>query len=391
MIVGFLPIRSGSKSIPNKNIKNFCGFPLSYWTIEALDKCKKIDKIIVALDSKEYEATLKKYNFEKVEFYHRKSDNAQDKSSTESVMMEFLESEKAQEYSDSDLFVLVQATSPFTQSEDIEKAIKKMEKEETDSLLSGVRFKRFLWNFDGKAKNYDFRKRPRRQDFDGEFLENGAFYINKIGNIKKDRNRLSGKIATHEMEEYTSFEIDESDDWLICEELMKKHQRKRIHENLFKRKIKLFLTDVDGTLTDGGMYYGENGEMLKKFNTLDGMGLSLLKKAGIKVGLITKENTPISRKRGEKLKLDYNLIGIENKIEQIEIIRKEMGITLDEIAYIGDDINDLEAIEKCGIGAAPNDANKKVQRAAKIVLTKKGGEGCVREFADMILEYHEGK
>jgi YrbI family 3-deoxy-D-manno-octulosonate 8-phosphate phosphatase len=85
------------------------------------------------------------------------------------------------------------------------------------------------------------------------------------------------------------------------------------------------------------------------------------------------------------------LIGIENKVEQIEIIRKEMGISFDEIAYIGDDINDLEAIEKCGISAAPSDANKKVQRAAKIVLAKKGGEGCVREFADLIIEYQEGK
>jgi N-acylneuraminate cytidylyltransferase len=126
MIVGFLPIRSGSKSIPNKNIKNFCGFPLAYWTIEALNKCKKIDKIIVALDSKEYEATLRKYNFEKVEFYHRKNENAQDKSSTESVMIEFLESENGEKYKESDLFVLVQATSPFTQSTDIEKAIEKM-------------------------------------------------------------------------------------------------------------------------------------------------------------------------------------------------------------------------------------------------------------------------
>lgn len=391
MNIGFLPIRSGSKSIQNKNIKSFCGFPLSYWIIEAMEKCRKIDKIIVALDSKEYEITLKKYNFEKVEFYYRKQDNAQDKSSTESVMIEFLESENGQKYSDSDLFILVQATNPFTQPRDIEKAIEKMKEEKKDSLLSGVRFKRFLWNFDGKPKNYDFRKRPRRQEFEGEFLENGAFYISTIGNIKKDKNRLSGKIATYEMEEHTSFEIDESDDWLICEELMKKHQRKRIIENIFKKKIKLFLTDVDGTLTDGGMYYGENGEMLKKFNTLDGMGLSLLKKAGIKVGLITKENSQISRRRGEKLKLDYNLIGIENKVEQIEGIRKEMGIDFDEIAYIGDDINDLEAIEKCGIGAAPSDANKKVQQVAKIILTKKGGEGCVREFADLILEYQEGK
>lgn len=103
-------------------------------------------------------------------------------------------------------------------------------------------------------------------------MENGAFYINTIANIIKDQNRLSAKIAIHEMEEFTAVEIDEEADWIIAEKLMYKH----ILSKRPKPKIKLFLSDVDGTLTDAGMYYGENGEEFKKFNTNDGKGFELL-------------------------------------------------------------------------------------------------------------------
>jgi N-acylneuraminate cytidylyltransferase len=119
------------------------------------------------------------------------------------------------------------------------------------------RTKRFFWNENGTPINYDYKNRPRRQDFDGMLMENGAFYISSIGNIKKYKNRLSGKIAIYEMPEYTAIEIDEEDDWIIAEKLMQKYI---LQPKKSSKKIKLFLSDVDGTLTDAGMYYGNNGE-----------------------------------------------------------------------------------------------------------------------------------
>lgn len=159
-----------------------------------------------------------------------------------------------------DIFMLVQATSPLTESRHFTEALNIYKTGKYDSMLTCVRNYRFFWNEDGTSKNYDYKNRPRRQNFKGELMENGAFYINTVNNIAKYGNRLSGRIGIYEMPEYTATEIDEPDDWIILENLMRKHvlSKRQVHH-----PIKLFLSDVDGTLTDGGMYYSENGDELK--------------------------------------------------------------------------------------------------------------------------------
>lgn len=154
-------------------------------------------------------------------------------------------------------------------------------------------------------------------------------------------------------------------------------------------KIKLFLTDVDGTLTDGGMYYTAQGDTMKKFNTRDGLGLQMLRKAGIKTGIITGETTEIVARRAGKLGLDFLVQGrgFGQKAEAARAICAEMGITLAETAYIGDDVNCIPMLEAAGLAACPADAMPRVRALEGIhVMTLKGGEGCVREFADMILD-----
>ena len=155
-----------------------------------------------------------------------------------------------------------------------------------------------------------------------------------------------------------------------------------------KKWIKLFLCDVDGTLTDGGMYYSECGDELKKFNTRDGMGFQLLREAGIKTGIITSENTKIMANRAKKLKVDFLCQGKRDggKLAAAKEIYSQMGITLDEVAYMGDDINCVELLKAVGVKACPADACKEVKAISGIhVMTKKGGEGCVREFINHIL------
>lgn len=154
-------------------------------------------------------------------------------------------------------------------------------------------------------------------------------------------------------------------------------------------EIKLFLTDVDGVLTDAGMYYSENGDELKKFNTHDGMGLQIIKNAGIKTGIITSEDTHIVERRFNKLKLDYLCQGKREGgklASALEICEKE-GITLGNVAYIGDDINCFELLSNVGLAACPANAISKVKEIPGILrLSKKGGEGCVRELIEIILE-----
>lgn len=381
MNIAFIPARCGSKSIKLKNIKLFCNKPLIYWSIKALQESSMIDKIVVATDCNEIKKTVEDFGFKKVIVYKRDKLNAEDNSSTESVILEFLYKEK---FNDNDNFILVQATSPLTETKDFEEALIKMKSDNSDSLLTCVRVKRFLWNDNNEPINYNFKKRPRRQEFSGVLIENGAFYINSVSNIISSRNRLSGKISIYEMEEYKYIEIDEDDDWIIAESLMKKYSK----TNKNRKKIKVFLSDVDGTLTDAGMYYSESGEELKKFNTRDGKGFELLKKKGLKVGIITSENTKIVERRSNKMKLDYLFQGLEHKGKldvALEICKNE-GISLEEIAYIGDDVNCIELLERVGLAACPSDSVLSVKNISNInVMTKKGGDGAVREFSEIIL------
>ena len=198
MNVAFIPVRGGSKSIPLKNIKPICGKPLVYWTVKAACECKYIDTVYVATDSdkiKEVSLRFKEEDplFHKLHVIGRSAESASDTASTESAMLEFADNYNF------DNIVLVQA-------------------------------KRFNWmtDKDGIAHpiNYDVFHRPRRQEFDGYLVENGAFYITSREDLMKTKNRISGRIRAAEMDEDSFFEIDEPSDWIIIEALMKKKGNK---------------------------------------------------------------------------------------------------------------------------------------------------------------------
>jgi 3-deoxy-D-manno-octulosonate 8-phosphate phosphatase (KDO 8-P phosphatase) len=154
-------------------------------------------------------------------------------------------------------------------------------------------------------------------------------------------------------------------------------------------KIKLFLTDVDGVLTDGSMYYTELGDEIKKFHTYDGMAFELLRNAGIKTGIVTTEITQIVERRAAKVKADYLYQGRRDggKLEAaLEMCEKE-GVDLSEVAYIGDDINCIGLLTKVGFAACPANATKLVKEINGIVhLKTKGGDGAVREFVEILLD-----
>ncbi len=149
--------------------------------------------------------------------------------------------------------------------------------------------------------------------------------------------------------------------------------------------IKLFLTDCDGCLTDGGMYYTEFGDEFKKFNTLDGMGFQLLRERGILTGIVTGEDTQIVKNRAEKIKADILLQGVKDKLSAIEQICRTRGIKLNEVVYVGDDINDLEAIKNVGYGCSVNNAMEIVKENAVYVSQRNGGQGAIREIIEHIV------
>jgi 3-deoxy-D-manno-octulosonate 8-phosphate phosphatase (KDO 8-P phosphatase) len=153
-----------------------------------------------------------------------------------------------------------------------------------------------------------------------------------------------------------------------------------------KNKTTLILTDIDGVWTDGGMYYDQTGNEWKKFHTYDSAGVLLAHQHNIPVGIITGEETEIVRRRAEKLKVDYLFQGVKDKLKTATQLCKELKITLSEIAYIGDDINDIALLKAAGISACPNSAPEQTKQAVQMVLKKNGGEGVFREFVEKIME-----
>ena len=156
-----------------------------------------------------------------------------------------------------------------------------------------------------------------------------------------------------------------------------------------ERKPKLILTDIDGVWTDGGMYYDQTGNELKKFHTYDSAGVLFAHKMGIPVGIITSEDTKIVQRRADKLKINYLYQGVKNKLSCVQNLCAELNISMEDVAYIGDDLGDIDVLKHVGISGVPASAPLYVQKLATVALKKKGGEGVFREFVEKILNINE--
>jgi len=151
-------------------------------------------------------------------------------------------------------------------------------------------------------------------------------------------------------------------------------------------KIKLIITDVDGVLTDGGMYYSEKGEIMKKFNTKDGMAVEILHKNSIKTVFLTRENSKIAKSRAKKVKADGIYVNVKNKEKYLNKICKKFSVKPNEISYIGDDVNDIKIINKIGFSSCPNNAVNDVKKIVNYICKTNGGEGVLREITEIILK-----
>lgn len=385
-ITAFIPVRGGSKGIPGKNTKMLSGKPLLCYSVEAAVACKDVNKVVIATDADYIRQVIKEYfgHHPKVVLYARSEASASDTASTEMVMLEY-----AAINTDFDHLLLIQATSPLLTSQDLSGGIEKYLLHKANGLVSVVKQKRFHWTEKGDfatPSNYDYTSRPRRQDFEGYFVENGAFYVTSRVKLLANRCRISEPVVLWEMTEESFIELDEELDWQIIEKIMR--SKKSSDQNILTekaKKIKILLTDVDGVLTDAGMYYSEKGDELKKFNTRDGKAFELLCNAGIKTGIITAEDTEIVKRRAKKIKSDYLFQGAKDKLQILNQILEQTGFKPEEVAYVGDDLNDLSVLQHVGLSACPSNAVGAVRNCVNLILECKGGEGVVRELSEFIL------
>ncbi len=384
-LVALVPARGGSKGIPGKNIRPLLGKPLIYWVCRAAQDCASVDAVYVATDDDGIAGAVRGLGLSKVQVIGRDPATATDAASTESVLFDFAERV------DFDHLALLQATSPLLTAADLEAGCQAVLSGACDSALSVVRQTRFRWRQSedrlATPENYDPQQRPRRQDAEGFLVENGAFYITSRERLLADRCRIGGRIRAIEMPEDTYFELDDWADWTIIEGLLSRRLR-GAEPDLDARiqKIKIVLTDLDGCLTDAGMYYSENGDELKKFNTRDGKAMDLLRDAGILRGIVTQEDRELNARRAAKLKVDEIHQGAKDKVAVIEGILMRHGLTWENLAYLGDDLNDLPVVQRAGLSACPADAvSTQVRGAVHLHLSTPGGSGALREFVERIL------
>ena len=379
--IGFIPLRKGSKGIPGKNKRKMVGRPLFTWVLgEAY--FSDLDEVVVYTDDESIiNFITKEYHYTtKIKVVHRPEATATDTASTESAMLAYAESINY----NFDVFCLLQATSPFTTSEAINESLEKLN-EGFESTVSVVNTHRFLWNEDGTSQNYDYNNRPRRQDFKGLLVENGAVYSCTKNILKEHKNRLGGKVGLVKMPEDSLLEIDSKTDWIAIEQLLIERQQRT------KRTAKIthFVLDVDGVFTDGSITYTKDGEHTKRFDMRDGMGLEILRQFDVKVIIMTSENSELVAKRMQKLQIIDTYLGVKDKFTLLNKIVKDDQIALSNVAYIGDDVNDLANICSVGWSFAPNNATAIVKLNADVVLSKDSANGAIREACEFISTYNK--
>jgi YrbI family 3-deoxy-D-manno-octulosonate 8-phosphate phosphatase len=374
-MIAIIPARQGSKSVPGKNRRVIAGRPLVGWTIAAALEAATIDRVIVTTDDPVVESIALGMG---AELHRRSAESATDTAPTEAVLTEVLEAHGGRD------FVLLQPTSPLTSAADIDRAVRSYTDDGFDSLVSVAPQRRFLWSREpggeGVPVNYHPRSRPRRQEMEPLLVENGAIYVSSAGLLDREGSRLGGRVGVFEMAAETYFELDEPEDWEVVASLLR--ERASLASGA---PVRMVFTDVDGVLTDNGMYWGSDGVELKRFSARDGKGFQLLHGAGVKTALLTSEAQELVARRGEKLGCHAVVLGCTDKLDAARQILDDLEIKLDESAFIGDDLHDLELLGAVGASFAPGDATASVRLAVDHVLDRVGGSGCFREAADLIL------
>ncbi|MCG9793890.1 acylneuraminate cytidylyltransferase [Flavobacterium algicola] len=380
--IAILPLRKNSKGIPSKNKKKMLGRPLFSWALSEA-AFSNLDEVVVFTDDTSIVDYINKeyYWNPKIKVLIRNAENATDTALTESVLLEFA----TQVSNDFDVLCLLQATSPLTTAADINAVLDKVEKEGFDSAITVVKTHRFTWNADGTPQNYDVFNRPRRQDFDGLLVENGAVYATTKAAFLQSKNRVSGKIGLIEMEEASYTEIDSTTDWEIVEQLL----ANRLQKNKTHQRIDYLVLDVDGVFTNGGVYYGAEGEMMKYFDMRDGMGLEIIRQQQVEVIIMTSENSELVGQRMKKLQIENCFLGVKDKYAFLTQFLKDKKATLGQVAYVGDDVNDLANICSVGWSFCPANGTEIVKRHADYVLTNPSAEGAIREVCEVIMKYNK--
>ena len=382
-VLALIPARGGSKGIPRKNVRLLAGKPLLGYTVEAALSTPAIDRVVVSTDDVEIADVAQAYGAEVI---WRPAEISGDTATSESALLHALDHLRDTEGYEPDLVVFLQATSPMRRPDDIQNAIETLHREQADSLFSACPVHGFIWRSTSQSVepvNYNPLDRPLRQELDETILEeNGSIYIFKPWVIRKYNSRLGGKIATYRMDRLDSFQVDGPDDLRLMEQLL---TIRPVHpRQVDLSRVKLLVLDFDGVMTDNRVLVDQDGREAVLCHRGDGWGIARLKDAGVEVVVISTETNPVVAARCRKLRIEY-IQGCDDKLSTLQALAQKRSLHVDQVAFVGNDVNDLACLRWVGLPIAVEDAVPEVRAAAQLVTTCPGGQGAVREIADRIL------
>jgi N-acylneuraminate cytidylyltransferase len=383
MTIAIIPARAGSVGIKDKNIRPFCGVPLLVRAIHAAKQSAAVDRVIVTTDSDRYVDLCREAG---AEVMMRPAELATGTASSESALLHVLETLRAAGQTLPDWVVFQQCTSPFTRPEDIDSLLRHVQEANADSGFTAVRSHRFLWRVqqDGAAEgiNHDKSVRPRRQDREPEFMENGAVYVMKTDGFLRHKHRFFGRTVLLEVPEYQGIEIDSEDDWLIAEGIFRGMHRAAA-TSVLPSAPKLVVFDFDGVFTDNRVLVDQDGKEAVFCDRGDGMAIEWLIKSGVRGLILSKERNPVVQARAKKVGLPVAQ-AVDGKATFLREWCANEGIDLSDVVYLGNDLNDLQCFAIVGCAVAVSDAAPQVLEAADLILSRPGGRGAIRELIEAV-------
>jgi YrbI family 3-deoxy-D-manno-octulosonate 8-phosphate phosphatase len=376
--VAVIPARGGSKRVPGKNLRPLAGVPLLVHTIKHALAAEQVGEVIVSTDDPEIAAVARGAGAEVVD---RPPELSGDEATSESAVLHALDRRAGP---DPELVVLLQATSPVRATGDVDGALAALREQGADSLLSVTETKRFVWEQrDGAARalNYDPANRRREQDFATQYQENGSIYVTRTPLLRETGNRLGGRVGLYVMGYWTQFQLDDPEDGELLEWILARPEYAPPVE--WPDRLDLVVFDFDGVMTDNSVVVSEGKEAVIA-NRGDGLGIEMMRNAGMRMLVLSKERNPVVAARCEKLKLPC-IQGIDDKVSELRRLFADEGIDPARTVYVGNDVNDLGPMGEVGLPVAVADAEAPVRAAARLVLSRAGGRGAVRELCDMVL------
>lgn len=378
LTVAIIPARGGSKQVPLKNLQRVGGVPLVERAVRAAAAASGIDLVVVSTDDDEIAAVATSAGARVI---RRPAELSGDTATSESAILHALDELEAEGLW-VEVVAFLQATSPFIPRDALAAAVEDVRADRADSMFSAHETFGFLWREDedgaAVAINHEASRRPRRQEREPHHLETGAFYVFRAAGFRESRHRFFGRTRIAPVPEWTAIEIDDADQLRVARALA------ALHEAPQAIPVRAVVTDFDGVHTDDTVLIDADGGETVRVSREDGMGVALLRRAGVPLLILSTEVNPVVRARADKLRVPV-LHGIDDKETALRDWARQNDVRLADIAYLGNDVNDLPAMRIVGWPVAVANAHPQVRAEARVVLRRRGGEGAVRELIERVL------